>query len=150
MRPLFFDLLIIVFGIGQRRMVDCFSTVPWCLAIKEVLGGWHVPQSIINRLLESLEELERSIRLAKKTLSTSEKQDESLCKRISYYEEVISKQKKLSQSLCEHMMKGNWTEVSRHVKLINGFSTLVRQDAKNLILEIIGGTAAEAADPCLS
>ncbi len=98
-----------------------------------------VPQAIIKRLFDSLDELERSIHLAKSALSSKNGATETMLQRIAYYEEVLSKQRKLAGSLVDFLVKENWQEVTRHIKLINGLSSLIHDDAKSFVAEIITG-----------
>lgn len=105
-----------------------------------------MPQAIVKKLFESLDELERSVTLSKKTFSSVGSPDPELLRRIEYYEDVLQKQKRLATALCDHIEKGNWEEVSRHIKLINGLSALIHEDAKGLVNEIMSGSAAPAED----
>lgn len=88
---------------------------------------------IIDRLFESFRELERAIISAKKTLEKRENPPEELLSRMAHYEDILGKQKSLATSLCGHASLGNWEEVSRHVKLINGLSTMIRDDAREIV-----------------
>ncbi len=105
-----------------------------------------MPHAIIKKLFDSLDELERSISLAKKSLSARNPLPEELLKRVSYYEEVLAKQRKLAVSLCDFVAVGNWDEVTRHVRLINGLSSLIHDDAKVLIAQVVSGQNAQTDD----
>ena len=109
-----------------------------------------MPQAIIKKLFDSLNELESSVKLAKKMFcrDSSEKADQLLA-RIEYYEEVLGKQKRLASSLCDYIRTENWAEVNRHVKLINGLSALVSDDARGLIQEVLGKQAAQSLEEAL-
>lgn len=109
-----------------------------------------MPQAIVKKLFDSLSELERSISLAKKTLSAKDPIPLDLLKRVAYYEEVLLKQKTLAKSLCDCIATENWDEVSRHVRLINGLSSLIHDDAKGLVTQLISGALPRVDDVLLS
>ncbi len=88
---------------------------------------------LINRLFESISELENAISSARVTLSSNKKQTEPLLGRIEVYQDILSKQRNLATALCGHAALGNWNEVSRHVKLINELSYLIRDDAREVL-----------------
>ena len=88
---------------------------------------------VITRLFESFNELERAICSARKTLEQKSEPPKDLLKRISSYEEILDKQRSLATALCGHSSLGNWDEVSRHVKLINGLSAMIRDDAREIL-----------------
>ena len=94
---------------------------------------------IISKLNDSLDELEVSVSRAKKALTTKQPIPLDVMKRISSYEDIIGKQRVLSQRLLGFIAQGEWDEVTRHVKLINGLSAMIHEDAtallKNLALE---------------
>lgn len=95
--------------------------------------------NVIRRLFESFDELERSIATAKKILTRKDPIPFSLLKRVTQYEEILGKQRKLAQELCRHVVEENWEEVSRHTKMINAFTALVYNDAMALTSQIIRG-----------
>lgn len=99
-----------------------------------------MPQAIIKRLFDSLDELERSIHLAKTALSAREGgESPTMLQRIAYYEEVLGKQRLLARALVSYLQQENWGEVARHIKLINGFSSLIHDDAKTFVAELLSG-----------
>ena len=108
-----------------------------------------MPQAIIKRLFDSLDELERSINLAKKALSAKEGNSTVTLQRVSYYEEVLGKQRKLARALVDYLLQENWAEVTRHIKLINGLSSLIHDDARAFVAELISGgrIPAETTQP---
>ncbi|MFN8391073.1 MAG: hypothetical protein U0136_12355 [Bdellovibrionota bacterium] len=99
---------------------------------------------IISRLFESFNELERAIVSARQTLEQKSEPPQDLLARITTYEQILDKQRSLATALCGHSSLGNWDEVSRHIKLINGLSSMIRDDAR----EILAGTkpAVEAEE----
>ena len=88
---------------------------------------------VIKRLFQSFIELDRAIASAKATLANRKDAPQELLERIRSYEEILDKQRSLATSLCGHASLGNWEEVSRHVKLINGLSYMIRDDARDIL-----------------
>ena len=109
---------------------------------------------VINRLNDSLDELEKSISIAKKALLSRKEIPLDLIRRVESYENIISKQRALSQQLISYVMNANWDEVARHVKLINGLSAMIHEDANSLLsnleVEIIPANVPRAFDSSLN
>ena len=97
---------------------------------------------IISRLFESFNELERAIVSARQTLEKKSEPPKEILARIANYEGILEKQRTLATALCGHSSLGNWDEVARHVKLINGLSAMIRDDAR----EILCGTKPVVAE----
>ena len=93
--------------------------------------------SVVKKLFDSLAELEGAVSLAKKSFASNEPQNDEVVERIRYYEEVLLKQKKLAKALCEFITSENWGEVTRHIRLINGLSSLIHNDARELVVRVI-------------
>ena len=55
--------------------------------------------------------------------------------RVEQYREIVDKQRKLSTILNVYIEQQNWEEVTRHVKIINGLSNMIRQDAEEILAE---------------
>ena len=96
-------------------------------------------QIIVQRLFQSFVELERAIKFAKMTLKKKQNVPAHLLKRIDEYETILEKQRTLATALCGHACLGNWDEVARHVRIINGLSGMIRDDAR----EVIAGAETE-------
>jgi hypothetical protein len=92
-----------------------------------------VPSKVVKKLFRSLDELEQSIAIAKKVLSSQDPIPLEVMRRVASYEDILSKQRKLARRLCNYMVSGDWEEVSRHVKLINGLSAMIHEDARSLM-----------------
>lgn len=90
-------------------------------------------ENIINRLFSSFDELEKAIESAKVTLNKRTSIPEDVLQRIGSYDEILRKQRTLAKTLCTSINQGDWSEVSRVVNLINGLSTLIRDDAKAIL-----------------
>lgn len=88
---------------------------------------------VIKRLFDSFGELEGAITAARKIIEQKPKPPEEVLQRIDTYDEILSKQRGLASALCGHAIVGNWQEVERHIKLINAYSTLIRDDAKDVL-----------------
>ena len=92
--------------------------------------------NIIDRLFSSFNELEHAIESAKATLAKKKAVPEEIVRRLNSYDGILSKQRVLATSLCEHINKGNWDEVTRHVGLINGLSAMIRDDARAILSSV--------------
>lgn len=88
---------------------------------------------IVRRLFQSFIELEKAISTAKKTLLKQKEPSQQVLDRIKTYEEILEKQRELATAMCGHASLGNWEEVARHVKLINGLSFMIRDDARDIL-----------------
>ncbi len=88
---------------------------------------------IIQKLLQSIAELENAITKAKVSFVEKGEAGVELLERIAHYEDILNKQKQLTTALCGHAATGNWEEVNRHVKLINAYSLMIRDDARELL-----------------
>jgi len=62
-----------------------------------------------------------------------------LLKRIASYDEMLAKQRRLADRMCDYIAAGKWDEVTRHIKLINGYSAMIHEDASSLMTGIITG-----------
>ena len=90
-------------------------------------------QTIIKRLFDSFNELERAIVSARITLERKGTPPQTVLDRIDSYEHILTKQRELARDLFQHMSSGNWKEVSRHVQLINALSAMIRDDAREVL-----------------
>jgi hypothetical protein len=98
-----------------------------------VWGITIVRKIIVRRLFQSFVELEKAISTAKKTLLSQKEPQQHVLDRIKTYEEILEKQRELATAMCGHAALGNWEEVARHVKLINGLSFMIRDDARDIL-----------------
>lgn len=89
--------------------------------------------NIIDRLFSSFTDLEKAIDSAKVTLAKKESVPAEIMTRLKSYDTILAKQRELASTLCDHINKGNWDEVSRHVGLINGLSAMIRDDARAIL-----------------
>ena len=105
---------------------------------------------IVSRLLDSFSELEQAIHSAKAALAKKPDPSKNLLERISAYEGILEKQRMLASALCRHVSSGNWDEVSRHVRIINGLSSMIRDDAREVVSGIRPNLSREEREAMLS
>jgi len=92
--------------------------------------------SIIDRLFSSFTDLEQAIESAKVTLAKKETVPPEILERLRSYDGILAKQRELASTLCDHINKGDWDEVSRYVGLINGLSAMIRDDARAILTSL--------------
>ena len=121
------------------------------MLFKAPWGETTVNKVIITRLFDSFHELERAILTAKATLETKDQPPADLLTRIDSYQQILEKQRTLATTLCGHVSLGNWDEVARHIKLINGLSSMIRDDAREILAAVNNPPAsAESRELLLS
>lgn len=98
----------------------------------------------VNKLLESFEELDSCISTTKAVLDRKPGVPQELLARVNQYSEIVSKQKELTAKLKDHISKQNWSEVSRHVRLINGLSAMIREDAQAILGKLSSSDSEES------
>ena len=109
-----------------------------------------VNKLIITRLFESFGELERAISSAKMTLASKEKPPQDLLDRIGSYEQILGQQRKLAETLCACVNREQWGEVDRHIRIINGLSQMIRDDAREVVSGLRPMLSAEERELMLS
>ena len=100
--------------------------------------------SLVDKLLESFDELERCIGLTKDILNQKQGVPNEVLERVEQYSQIVVKQRTLANDLREHIANQNWSEVSRHVKLINGLSSMIRDDAQAILSGAYGRDSESA------
>jgi hypothetical protein len=98
--------------------------------------------ALVGKLLQSFDELERCITLTKQVLAQKNSVPAEIVERVSKYSEVVAKQRQLAHILSERIAAQDWEEVTRHVRLINGLSSMIRDDAQ----AILRGSEGEAGE----
>ncbi len=88
---------------------------------------------LVSKLMESFDDLDRCIEMTKEVLSQKENVPEDVLHRIDQYSDVVLKQRSLAETLKTHIAGENWEEVARHVKIINGLSAMIRDDAQSIL-----------------
>jgi hypothetical protein len=91
---------------------------------------------IFDNLLDSFVELERAIESAKTVVSKAAPEKQELIGRFDSYHEILDKQRTLAKKLSSHALRRNWSEVSRHIKIINGLSQMIRDDAQEILRSV--------------
>lgn len=94
-------------------------------------------QEIISKLFSSFTDLERAIESARHTLEQRGNVPKEVMQRLISYYGILDKQRSLASSLCDHLNRGNWHEVTRHVSLINGLSAMIRDDARSVLSSLV-------------
>ena len=90
-------------------------------------------ESIVEKLLSSFDELDRCIYVTKQVLSGKDGVPEDILVRVEQYGEIVAKQRGLAHQLQEFIDAQDWQEVGRRVKLINGLSGMIRDDAQAIL-----------------
>ena len=91
---------------------------------------------VIDRLFRSFDELETAITSARRALERLDKDNTDIIKRMNSYQQMLTKQRYLANELCDHAGSGKWEEVDRHIKLINGLSLMIRDDAREIVARL--------------
>jgi len=92
-----------------------------------------VGDSILVRFKESLEELGKSIKLAK--MSLQDKVSPEVLDRVNQYDDIHLKQLELYEDLVVAVENHDSGSIDRIVGLVNGLSTMLRDDARVCLLE---------------
>lgn len=100
---------------------------------------------VLERLLESLGELEESIQSAQRVLLDRGNAEPALEQRLRQYESMLLKQRQLAFDLNDLIENGSWEAVGRAVRIINGISTMLRDDARQALASLSGGGQRAAA-----
>ena len=88
---------------------------------------------MIKRLLNSFSELESAIESARTTLNDKGTVPPAVFERLNSYHTILAKQRDLAEDLSSKIEEGDWEEVSRLVKIINGLSSMIRDDAHAIL-----------------
>ncbi len=105
----------------------------------------NMSESLVEKLLGSFDELEKCITVTKQVLAEKEGVPEDVVLRVNQYSDIVTKQRGLAHELRQHLDNQNWDEVGRRVRLINGLSTMIRDDAQAIL-----ATAGSAEMPQLT
>lgn len=97
---------------------------------------------LVSKLLDSFAELERCIDVTKDVLSTRDDVSPDVLHRVASYSEMVAKQRKLALELELLIANQEWDQVNRYVRLINGYSHMIRQDAQEILAFAMGSLPA--------
>ena len=104
---------------------------------------------LVNKLLESFDELDRCISVTQQVLSSREEVPSDVIRRVNQYSEIVAKQRLLAVELKRFLADQNWDEVARHVRLINGLSGMIRDDAQAILAGHYQSVAVDETDSLL-
>lgn len=90
-------------------------------------------ESLVDKLLKSFDDLDRCITVTRDVLTTKQGVPQDVVQRVNQYADIVRKQRDLAVSLRSHLTTQNWEEVTRHVRLINGLSSMIRDDAQAIL-----------------
>ena len=105
-------------------------------------------QNIINRLFQSLTELESAINRAKTTLKANSSISPNVIDRLESYTDILQQQRDMAGELCVYITEQNWEEVNRHVNMINCMSAMIRDDAREILTSLSVNSDLQASDNC--
>ena len=106
--------------------------------------------SLVNKLLQSFDELDRCIAVTREVLSSKSGVPADVLSRVDHYSEIVQKQRALAGELQGYIIEQRWEEVARHVRLINGFSTMIRDDAQSILANVNTPEASQAVKELLA
>ena len=102
---------------------------------------------LVSKLLESFSDLERCIGVTKEMLARKSGVPAEVHHRVAQYAEIVEKQRRLALDMQVYIAGENWPEVTRCVKLINGLSSMIRDDAQSITSEAASALAANRSKP---
>jgi hypothetical protein len=88
---------------------------------------------LVGKLIDSFDDLDKCIEMTKQVLSQKVDIPSEVIERINQYTGIVVKQRVLAENLRDFISNQNWDEVSRHVKIINGLSSMIRDDAQAIL-----------------
>lgn len=94
-----------------------------------------ITNPLVDKLLSSFGDLERSISVTKNSLSEKEGVPVDVLNRLDQYLQMVISQKKIADELREQIAAGSWEQVARNVKIINGISAMIREDAQQILAD---------------
>lgn len=88
---------------------------------------------ISHKLKSSLDSLERSIKGTRAALLSKEGVPAYVHSHVENYLDILAKQRMLAEELEESLAVKDFEKVARSVKIINGLSTMIKEDAQSLL-----------------
>ena len=101
---------------------------------------------ITSKLAASFDKVEECLVFARRIADQLEICPPSLRCRIDGYDAMLAKQRALTETLNERFQAEDWDEVSRQVRIIQGISKMMRQDAYELLSELSLADGQEAEE----
>lgn len=102
--------------------------------------------TLLTKLSESFDELDRCINITKKVLEDKKGVPQEILERVNQYGDIVEKQRKMAVQLRQFISEQNWEEVTRHVKLINGLSSMIRDDAHAILSSATPGAKTKTPE----
>ena len=86
-----------------------------------------------KKLVAAFDDLDLCIARTRETLSKRNDVPSFVVERFVEYKEIIIKQRKLADELRNHIEIENWDEVGQVIKVLNGLSIMIKDDAEALM-----------------
>jgi|GEM_PF-5659618 len=90
-------------------------------------------QVILGKLMMSFDELDRCISSTREILGGKPGISKAVLSKMEQYAEIIVKQREIAGQLSDRIDQGDWISVGRLVRLINGLSAMIREDAQAML-----------------
>jgi hypothetical protein len=94
--------------------------------------------AIVNRLHESLEELERSVRFARQAVTAQNPVPLELLRKINEFEKVLDTQRKLAACTSHYLSSGQFEEVNRALRLTAGMMARLQDGTREVLSQAVG------------
>ena len=104
-----------------------------CVVLSTIFGGIMNTEVLVSKLMDSFDDLDKCIEMTKQVLSKKADIPAEVIDRINQYSGIVVKQRSLALDLKGFLATENWDEVTRHVKIINGLSSMIRDDAQSIL-----------------
>lgn len=101
--------------------------------------------TLVNKLLSSFDELDRCIHLTLEVFANNDNISPDIVNRVEQYSAIVTKQRLLAKELELHIERNEFADVSRVVKLINGLSSMIKDDAQAILAAAAGAEVKEGA-----
>lgn len=88
---------------------------------------------LVEKLVQSFDDLENCIATTKQVLDKKKGVPADVIARVEQYSDIVAKQRSLATDLQDYLNKEDWEEVARHIKIINGLSAMIREDAQAIL-----------------
>lgn len=90
-------------------------------------------EHLVVKLMRSFDELDRCIEITKAELLAKDNMPADVLARVEQYSAIVDHQRSLAGELQTAIHEKNWDEISRLVRLINGMSVMIRDDAQSIL-----------------
>jgi len=93
----------------------------------------NLAQELIIKLMASLTEVQETVKDTREKLNQRNDVPQDVFNRLDSYDEIVTKQKILCEELDNHFKTKNVVEIARCVKLMNCYSSMIRDDAHEIL-----------------